>query len=300
MNKVAITGSSGFIGTNLVERLSPTCRLTTMDRVGDPTFKMDLRNLWPRTAQPDALVHLASISNVYVPPGEEQAMIQHNLDLCKRALYWCEEMGIPFMIHASSSAVYGDRNQPPYAEDDACSPMGAYGESKLQCEQWLTENAVKRGVKVLSFRFFNAIGNHQKKTMLPWLLMEAARTGVSLPLYGECWRSWTAVSDVCAVIHEALMHQTSFPEGHTIVNLGFDHPISQLELIHMFEIESDAPLKVPTHMVERRPFEMLKTQPSNKVFDQYFAHKPSMFALQNAVYEALNYYLRMNPPHYAF
>lgn len=288
MNTVAITGSSGFIGTNLCNRLRPTCRLVTMDKAGFPSVKMDLtEGVWP-SAKADALVHLASISNVYVAPGEEEAMINHNLELAKRALYWCEDKGVPLMIHASSSAVYGDRNQPPYAEDDACDPMGAYGESKLRSEEWLTEHAFKRGVKVLSFRFFNAIGDYQKKTMLPWLLLEAARTGVSLPIFGECWRSWTAVDDVCAVIHEAIMHPTSFPEGHTIINLGLDNPLSQLELIKMFEAKMS--LSVPTHQAERRPFEMETTKPDSRLFNQYFAHRLSKEALTKAVDDVLEYH----------
>lgn len=296
MTTVAITGSSGFIGTNLQERLKDSCSLITMDKTGSPTVIGDLTSgtriddVWPARYDADALVHLASISNVYCEPGKEQELIDHNLKLAKRALYWCAARAVPLMIHASSSAVYGDRNQPPYQEDDACSPMGAYGESKLQCEQWLTENAAKAGVKVVSFRFFNAIGNHQKKTMLPWLLLEAARKGESLPIFGECWRSWTAVNDVCAVIHEAIMHPTSFPEGHTIINLGLDNPISQLELIEMFSNEADYYLEVLTHMQERRPFEMLKTQPDQRVFNQYFAHRLSKFELQSAIYDVLTYH----------
>lgn len=289
MTTVAITGASGFIGTNLVERLEETCHLITMDKAGQPTVKMDLTAApWP-TYQADALVHLASISNVYVPPGEEQAMIEHNLVLAKRALYWCETMEVPLMIHASSSAVYGDRNKPPYAEDDACSPMGAYGESKLQSEQWLTENAARLGVKVISFRFFNAIGDYQKKTMLPWLLLEAAREGRTLPLFGECWRSWTAVDDVTAVIHEAIMHPTSFPEGHTIINLGLNCPLSQLDLIRMFMVRMPG-LKVAYEDVGRRPFEMEKTQPDNRLFNQYFSHRLTTTAVDKAVRDVLDYH----------
>jgi nucleoside-diphosphate-sugar epimerase len=295
MTSVAITGSSGFIGTNLCERLSPTCRLITMDKQGPAMHLQDLtQGVWPR-ASADALVHLASISNVYVPPGEEETMIQHNLTLAQKALYWCEEKGIPLMIHASSSAVYGDRNAPPYAETDQCYPMGAYGESKLRSEQWLTDNACKRGVKVLSFRFFNAIGNYQKKSMLPWLLLEAARMGKTLPLYGECWRSWTAVEDVCAVIHEAIMHPTSFPEGHTIVNLGLDNPISQLELIQMFtgETSSITPgWRLKTEDVGRRPFEMRVTKPDLRLFHQLFSHQLSHEALYKAVEDVIRYHKR--------
>lgn len=294
MNKVAITGASGFIGTNLVERLKDTCGLTTMDKAGNPTILGDLASdkfaTWPVLKGFDAMVHLASISNVFVERGQEKAMIDHNLLLAQRALYWCASSGVPLMIHASSSAVYGDRNKPPYQETDFCQPMGAYGESKLASEEWLTKHATIYGVKVVSFRFFNAIGNHQKKSMLPWLLLEAARTGTSLPIFGECWRSWTAVNDLCAVLHEAIMHPTSFPEGHTIINLGLDNPLSQLELIEMFQNESDYFLDVPRHMQERRSFEMLKTQPDQRVFNQYFAHRLSKFELQSAIYDVLTYH----------
>jgi nucleoside-diphosphate-sugar epimerase len=291
MTTVAITGSSGFIGQNLCERLRDTCRITTMDKQGPALHVQDLtKGVWPRGSA-DVLVHLASISNVYVPPGQEDALIQHNLELVKRALFWCEEKGVPFMIHASSSSVYGDRNSPPQQETDQLYPMGAYGESKKRSEEWLTENACKRGIKVLSFRFFNAIGKYQKKSMLPWILLEAARTGRTLPLHGECWRSWTAVGDICAVIHEAIMHPTSFPEGHTIVNLGLDNPLSQLELLDTFRhLSGDGSLDIRAENTGRRPFEMRVTKPDNRLFNQLFAYRPSFENLEQAVLDVLEYH----------
>jgi nucleoside-diphosphate-sugar epimerase len=290
MTTVAITGSSGFIGTNLCQRLNDTCRIITMDKQGPAMHLQDLtEGMWPCSTA-DVLVHLASISNVYVRPGEEAAMIEHNLSLAKRALWWCEEKSVPFMIHASSSAVYGNRNSPPYQETDQCYPLGAYGESKRRSEEWLTEHAAKRGVKVLSFRLFNAIGDHQKKTMLPWLLLEAARTGSTLPIYGECWRSWTAVKDITAVIHEAIMHPSSFPEGHTIVNLGLDNPLSQRDLIGMFKRWAPAVETIKTEMHEHRPFEMLSTKPNLHLYNQFFAHRLSREALREAVEDATRYH----------
>jgi nucleoside-diphosphate-sugar epimerase len=290
MTTVAITGSSGFIGRNLVSRLADSCRVLTMDKAGSPMFLQDLtQTVWPR-ATADVLVHLASLSNVYCEPGKEKELIEHNMELAKRALYWCEEKGVSLMIHASSSAVYGDRNSPPYSETDQCYPKGAYGESKLLCEEWLTNMAAKRGVKVLSFRFFNAIGNYQKKTMLPWLLLEAERLGTVLPIFGECWRSWTAVEDVCAVIHEAIMHPTSFPEGHTIVNLGLDNPISQMELIALFRSRRAQVMELKTKMEAHRPFDMKVTKPDNRLFNQLFAHRLSFEALQSAVDDVIRYH----------
>jgi UDP-glucose 4-epimerase len=92
------------------------------------------------------------------------------------------------------------------------------------------------------------------------------------------------------VIHEAIMHPSSFPEGHTIINLGLDNPISQLELIKMFEDQSILPLSVPWHVAERRPFEMETTRPDTRLFDQYFAHRLSRQALHKAVTDVIRYY----------
>ena len=295
--KIIVTGSSGFIGSNCVAAWTKHHEVVTVDKVGCPDVLTDMIGSLvedERFIGADAVVHLASKSNVAVEPGDEDYIVSHNLALAAKAHLWCRRYRIPILIHASSSAVYGDHDVPPYKEDSNCEPLSAYGHSKLFSEHLLNDlGDNNRSPQVVSFRLFNAIGDFQKSTMLPWIAMRASETKQPVTLFGRTLRSWTSVKEIVRVFEHVACQRARLKDKHTIVNLGLDNPMSQTELFDL--MRSVAPeVSVPYVMGERRSFEMFKTQPDLTLFRSLMGTEmlPTVTALREAVSSSISWYKR--------
>jgi nucleoside-diphosphate-sugar epimerase len=309
INQVVLTGSEGFIGQSIISRLKTFKVFHTMDKAGKPNINVDLEKSAPgvhdtytdvdqaksavrAAASSCAVIHLASKSVVVVPPGEEQAIVDHNMACARNMLEYCNEYRIPMLVNASSSAVYGDIAEGGLSEELECKPLGAYGMAKLKVEEMFDRDAAKMGVKVVSYRLFNAIGWFQKESMLPWLIMDALRTGEPITLFGHTRRSWTAVQDIADAFGATVDAQDRFPVGHTVLNFGLDKPMSQVELMSMFELATNIKATVPYIWGDRRPFEMESTQPDMTKFRAMMgtSHLPLEFNLNRAVQNVIDYY----------
>ncbi len=270
---VAITGSSGFIGRCLTDYFLQKEKyvrgLDSRDRVDVSSNRFTLARLNLLT-QPqdvilnlsgtDALIHLAAIAGVVQPKDQEQAVIDYNVGLMDQAMQLCHDNMIPCMIHASSSAVYGDVPT-PFVENGPANPLSAYGKSKLLAEELADNKARELGIKVFSFRLYNVIGHYQRIDSLMWAALEAS-TGLRppIPLYGVTFRAYTWVQDVVRACAYVIENQRKWPPGHYVFNLGSETPLSQMKLFS--EIEKYTSRVIPYIMAERRPVEMVTTLPN--------------------------------------
>jgi UDP-glucose 4-epimerase len=114
-------------------------------------------------------------------------------------------------------------------------------------------------------------------------------------LFGETYRSWTAVNDIVAVFDEAIHRRRGLmPQpDHKVFNLGLDLPLNQQELFRMFAEETKSEMHYKHG--QRRDFEMYKTQPSNSKFNSVFQHRPSLDNLLGAVKDVIAYHRKLNP-----
>jgi UDP-glucose 4-epimerase len=269
---VAITGSSGFIGKVLTDHFLQKDKcvrgLDTRDRLDmlNPRFSLARTDLAQDCAQEspnlqgtNALIHLAAVAGVVQPKDKEQEIIDYNVRLMDQALHLCHDNLIPCMIHASSSAVYGDVPT-PFTEFGPKNPLSAYGRSKLLAEELADSKARDLGIRVFSFRLYNVIGRYQRADSLLWAALEAS-VGLRGPirLYGVTFRAYTWVQDfvrACAYVSE---NQHKWPPGHYVFNLGSSISVSQMKLFT--EVEKYTARIVPYIMAPRRPVEMEVTLP---------------------------------------
>lgn len=134
---IAITGSSGFIGRALTDYFLKQDMyvrgLDIRDRVDirSNNFNLSRVNLSDQGNDPsvnfqgtDALIHLAGVAGVVQPKDKEQEVIDYNVHLMTQAMLLCHDSQIPCMIHASSSAVYGDVPT-PFKEEGPTNPLSA-------------------------------------------------------------------------------------------------------------------------------------------------------------------------------
>lgn len=152
MKKVFITGGAGYVGAILVPKLlAKDYNVTVLDLMiyGEDvlpkhpnlnTVKGDIRDielLKELIPGHDAVIHLACISNdpsFELNPDLGKSI---NLDPFEPMVKIAKEGGVQRFIYASSSSVYGIKNEPNVTEDMTLEPLTDYSKFKAECEQIL-------------------------------------------------------------------------------------------------------------------------------------------------------------------
>jgi nucleoside-diphosphate-sugar epimerase len=146
--KVLITGSNGFIGSHLIERLLAHhyqiicfCRKTSnLQWINDLPVELaygdvsDFQSLVSNISGLDFVYHLGGTLRANRP----DEYLKINVDGTKNLLEACRRNSpnLRRFIYVSSQAAAGpSRNGSPITEDDLPSPVSLYGKSKLLAEQ---------------------------------------------------------------------------------------------------------------------------------------------------------------------
>lgn len=262
--RVVVTGGAGFIGANLVRALTnvewiedvavvddlSTGRLANLDGV-DARFVegsvLDAALLDEVFDGASAIVHLAAIPSVPRSVAYPERSHDANASGTLQVLEAARRAGMPHVILASSSSVYGANPALPKSEDLRPMPMSPYAVSKLAAESYALAYAECYGLDVLPFRFFNVFGplqppDHDYAAVVP-AFVSAALDGRPLRIYGDGkqTRDFTFVETVVATITDAIDRRVTSPDP---VNLAFGTRTSLLELTGELEEVLERRLKV--------------------------------------------------------
>jgi UDP-glucose 4-epimerase len=260
--RVVVTGGAGFIGANL-------CRqLVTTPGIGSVVVLDDLstgsrRNLEgvpvelvvdsilsaevldDTLAGAQAVVHLAARPSVSRSIADPRATHAVNATGTVEVLEAARRAGVPHVVVASSSSVYGASRQLPKSEDLPARPLSPYAASKLAAESYALAHAHSFDIGVLALRFFNVFGplqtaGHAYAAVIPSFLDHALHQR-PLPVHadGKQTRDFTYVGTVCSVLTQAVLSGIRH-EGP--VNLAFGTRVSLLDLIERIEQLLGTPL----------------------------------------------------------
>ena len=151
---VFITGGAGYVGAMLVPRLlQEGHRVTVLDLMiyGEDVLpknpaltviKGDIRNqeLMKSSIQGhDVVIHLACISNDPSFELNPELGRSINLDPFRPMVEISKNAGVKRFFYASSSSVYGIKDEPNVHEDMSLEPLTDYSVFKMNCEQILAE-----------------------------------------------------------------------------------------------------------------------------------------------------------------
>jgi UDP-glucose 4-epimerase len=281
-----ITGGAGFIGSNLARlALDHGHQVTVIDDLSTG-FEQNLADLDVRlvrgsildgqaladaTAGVGSIVHLAALGSVPRSIKDPVATHAANATGTLSVLEAARAAGVPHVVVASSSSVYGLNPALPKHEREWVRPMSPYAVTKLATEQYPLAYQQSYDMRTVAFRFFNVYGPRQKAghvyaAVIPTFI-DALLRGAPLPVNGDGTnsRDFTFVGTVCRVLLDTCERRLSHPEP---VNLAFGTNTTLLELVA--KIESAAGIKAAVTHGPPRPGDVAHSQADNTVLRSLF------------------------------
>lgn len=230
--RVLVTGGAGFIGSNLVQALSPD-RTGVIDDLSSGKQHNLMPGVWFRQLDildpglssafsefdPDVVVHLAaqpSVAESLRNPERDWAV---NVEGTRAVARAAADVGARLMLSASSAAVYGDPVALPLLETTQKAPMSPYGRSKMAAESVIAEVLAGTKTDFASLRFANVYGPRQDAqgeggVVAVFCSMLAAGKAPIIHGTGEQTRDFIFVGDVVGALLAAIAHEgSSLREG---------------------------------------------------------------------------------------
>jgi len=271
--RVAVLGAAGFVGRCVARALTEKgAELFLLGRnkneaekiyerykIHGTSVEMDFRqpeNLlkWFGEIRPAITFNLAGYG---VDPfeREDSGFFEINSELVKYLCYAIELISNPDwngldLVHAGSALEYGNAGG-ELIEDTKIKPGTLYGKSKLMGTLYLSEQCRTNRLKGVTARLFNVYGPGEHKGSLLPSLLDAAYTGMPLPLTeGTQMRDFTYVQDVA----EGLLRLGLAKPQEPIVNLA----TGRLSTVKSFAQTCAQILRIPS---ENLLFGALPAQP---------------------------------------
>jgi len=244
--RILVTGSAGFVGSHLVERLlragavvrafvryTSVHRWSYLDglpqelRAGLEVVAGDLRDLSAvRQAVEgcEVVFHLGALVGIpysYLHPLE---VVETNTLGTLHVLLAARDQHVDKFIHTSTSEVYGTAERVPIAEDHPLKGQSPYSASKIGAEKIAESFAAAYDLPVVVLRPFNIYGPRQSaRAVIPTIITQALTRGFVRLGNLETTRDFTYVEDTVSAFVGA-----AEADGATgaVMNVGSGQEIS--------------------------------------------------------------------------
>jgi UDP-glucuronate 4-epimerase len=260
--RVLVTGAAGFIGSTLVERLlgegrtvvgldnfdpfypesEKRANLAVAERSesfslvrGDLRDAAAMRRLFSEHRF-DAIVHLAGLAGVRPSLERPAEYADVNVHGTGVLLESAVRAGGPRVVFASSSSVYGEREDGPFRETDPVErPVSPYAATKRAGELLAHTFHHATGLSVTCARIFTAYGPRQRPDLAIRKFADRMLAGKAIPVFGDgaSQRDFTFIDDLA----EGLVRAVDRDLGFVLLNFAGGRTITVLEVVRALERE---------------------------------------------------------------
>lgn len=262
---VLVTGAAGFVGMHVAERLAArgetVVGLDDFNPYYDPrlkTARAEHLAQWTNftmvrgdIAEPgvvadlmgrhkvDRVVHLAAQAGVRYSIEAPFTYERSNLAGHLAVLEACRHGGLPKLVYASSSSVYGDRmiGGQGFREDEpAAQPVSLYAATKRSCELMSHCYSSLYGMTQAGLRFFTVYGPWGRPDMAYFSFTRKIEAGEPIEVFGEgrMARDLTYIDDIVDGVVGALDAEVA-AGTHEVYNIGDSSPVGLMDMIGSLE-----------------------------------------------------------------
>jgi len=263
--KVLITGSAGFIGNRVAQRLlargasvigldcmSPyyddklkEARLAHVidhERYTEARFDMadrDAVNKLFDEHRPDGVINLAAQAGVRHSLEAPHDYIDTNLVGFANILEGCRSVKVKHLVYASSSSVYGTNSEMPFTVHDKVDhPISLYAASKRANELMAHTYSHLFEIPSTGLRFFTVYGPWGRPDMALFLFTKAILAGEPIDVFnnGQMKRYFTYIDDIV----EGVIRVVDKPPAGTTAQANEEDPSnSKTAPFRVFNIGTD-------------------------------------------------------------
>lgn len=272
---ILVTGSNGFIGSNLCKALFEQFegikiigidnmndyydvslkkyRLSQLQKYSNYTFiqgdisdKVLINKLFERY-NPSVVVNLAAQAGVRYSITNPDTYISSNviaffniLEACRHS-YDDGKSGVRHLVYASSSSVYGSNKKVPYSTDDKVdNPVSLYAATKKSNELFAHAYSKLYGIPSTGLRFFTVYGPAGRPDMAYFKFTNKIVKGEPIQIYnnGDMKRDFTYVDDIVrgvTAVMQKIPEKTEDGVPYKVYNIGNSKPEDLLNFVNILE-----------------------------------------------------------------
>lgn len=273
---IFITGSSGFIGSNLAKRILTTepdtkvigldnmndyydvcikeARLAELQKFENYTFikgnladKALINSIFEQY-HPDIVVNLGAQAGVRYSITNPDAYIESNMIGFYNILEACRHFPVEHLVYASSSSVYGSNKKVPYSTDDKVdNPVSLYAATKKSNELMAHAYSKLYNIPSTGLRFFTVYGPAGRPDMAYFGFTNKLVNGETIKIfnYGNCKRDFTYVDDIVEGVVRVMAKAPEKKNGedglpippYAVYNIGNSNPENLLDFVQILSEE---------------------------------------------------------------
>ncbi len=273
---ILVTGSSGFIGSFLCERLLNEfkgIKVIGIDNMND-YYGVDLKEYrLNRLQQYDSfnfvegniadknlineifakenisvVVNLAAQAGVRYSIENPDVYIEANIIGFYNILEACRHNPVEHLVYASSSSIYGINKKVPYSTDDKVdNPVSLYAATKKSNELMAHSYSKLYNIPSTGLRFFTVYGPAGRPDMAYFGFTNKLIKGETIRIfnYGNCKRDFTYIDDIVEGVIRVMQGAPEKRIGedglliapYNLYNIGNSDPVNLLDFVEILQEE---------------------------------------------------------------
>lgn len=259
MNKAAVIGGAGFIGSNIVDKLVESgIETVVIDNLSTGKkeningkaifYNLDIfldseKDLTQALKNVDVVFHTAALARVQPSIKDPVYYDKVNINGTVNLLKACVEAGVQRVVYSASSSCYGDATLFPTPETHNTNPMSPYGLQKYVGELYCKMFTQVYNIDTACLRYFNVYGERMNLEgaykLVIAVFADQYKKGLPLTITntGDQRRDFTYVGDV--VDANILAARAPFELKGESFNIGNGNNYSVNEIADIFGGQKD-------------------------------------------------------------